>query len=98
MLRVPSQQFLHPTSSESGGVVGNHMSFTNPPSIAPTALLASLFLNGTSLITDCIITVTDSSWLMGVVWGLGQENKSEKVWRDYGCRQPCPTPTVQGRS
>ena len=67
MLRVQSQQFLHPTSSESGGVVGNHMSFTNPPSIAPTALLASLFLNGTSLITDCIIIVTDSSWLMGGV-------------------------------
>lgn len=63
------------------------MSFTNPPSIAPTALLGSLF-NGTSLIIDCIITVTDSFLVDGgEVWGLGQENKSEKVWRDYGCRQ-----------
>lgn len=45
------------------------MSFTNPPSIVPTALLASLFLNGTLLITDCLITVTASSWLGEGAWG-----------------------------
>lgn len=54
------------------------MSFTNPPSIAPTALLASLFLNGTLLITDCLITVTASLLVEGEE--LEQENKGEKVW------------------
>lgn len=55
------------------------MSFTNPPSIVPTALLASLFLNGTLLITDCLITVTTSLLVEG---GLGQENRAETVWEE----------------
>lgn len=77
MLRVLSQQFLPPpTSSESEGVVGNHLSFTSPPSIALTALLASLFLNGTLLITDCLITVTNSLSV-----GLGARGKKIRVRR-----------------
>lgn len=95
MLRVPSQQFLHPTSSESGGVVGNHMSFTNPPSIAPTALLGSLFLNGTSLIIDCIITVTDSFWLMG--GRCGDWGKKIRV-RRYGGTMGAGNPVLPPQS
>lgn len=72
------------------------MSFTNPPSIVPTALLASLFLNGTLLITDCLITVTASLLVGG--GGLGQENRAEKVWGEGFMRQATPLATMQRRS
>ena len=63
MLTVPNQ-LLHLHFLRVGGG-GDHRSFTNPPAMVPDALLASLFLNGTWLITDCLITVTDSLLVRG---------------------------------
>lgn len=59
------------------------MSFTNPPSTAPTALLASLFLNGTLLITDCLIRVTNS-----LLVGEGRCWDRKIKMRRYGWYQP----------